>query len=458
MSKRSVIIPVETKSREFHGKLFLALHLLREGHAVLIGEQGRLWEYGDLVEPAIYLDKSVAATRADWFQRCRAMGHEAVSWDEEGLVFFDAWLYRKQRIDPNAFRQVSRFFAWGEVQCEAICEEYPQFRDKISLCGNPRFDLLRQDLRAFYRPTAEALSRRFGPMILVNTNFAFYNHFKPPEEVRQLLAKYPVAGEPGYMDKWIEMHRQMHEAYLAMAPELVARYPGHAIVVRPHPSENHAPWIELARSHPRLHIDATGNVHEWILASEAVIHFNCTTAVEAYLLGVPPVAYRPRRYPRYENHLPNALSENAFSLVEMFAALDGRKTARERGALWTEEQDRTAARYMAGLSGETAAMRISREIAALSATRPAKPFSAGGRGLAVAKRMWRLPLHAWRAARTPTDGYAAQKFPGMSRAEIQAALARMMDVSGVRADYAIRRFARNCYWLLPRRVNRARSH
>ena len=51
MSKLNVIIPVETKARKFHGKLFLALHLLREGHPVLIGEQGRLWDYCDLVEP-----------------------------------------------------------------------------------------------------------------------------------------------------------------------------------------------------------------------------------------------------------------------------------------------------------------------------------------------------------------------------------------------------------------------
>lgn len=450
MSKQAVILPVETKAREFHGKLFLALNLLQAGHPVLIGEQGRLWNYCDLVAPGIYLDKSVAATRAEWFKRCRAMGHAVVSWDEEGLVFFDNWLYRKQRIEPKAFDQVARFFAWGEVQREAICEEYPPYRDKIALCGNPRFDFLRPELRDFYRPAVAELKQRLGPMILVNTNFAFHNHFKSPEEVRQLLAKYPIANEPGYMDKWIAMHREMHEAYLAMVPELLARYPDRAVVVRPHPSENHAPWRELAKSHPRLQVDGTGNVHEWILASEAVIHFNCTTAVEAYLLGVPAIAYRPARYPRYENHLPNALSENAFSLAELWTALDGRKTARERGALWTEEQDRTAARYMTGLSGKTAAGRVTGEIAALAAALPQKSFGAKQRLLAAAKRFWRLRLHERREARLPANQYAAQKFPGMERAEILATLGRMREVSGIQADFTIRRFAKNCYWLVPK--------
>jgi surface carbohydrate biosynthesis protein len=365
------------------------------------------------------------------------------------LVFFDAWLYRKQRIDPKAFDQVARFFAWGEVQRAAICEEFPQYEEKIVLCGNPRFDFLRPEMRSFYRPAVDALLQRFGPMLLINTNFAFYNHYKGPVELRKMLANYPVADEPGYMDKWIAMHRDMHAAYLKMAPELLARYPEHAVVVRPHPSESHAPWRELAKSHPRLQVDATGNVHEWILASEAVIHFNCTTAVEAFLLDVPAIAYRPGRYPRYENHLPNALSENAFSLAELWVALDGRKTARARGVLWNVEQHRIAARYMTGLSGKTAAMRVCEGIVSLAHGPAPKPFSAKQRCLAAAKRFWRMRLHALREASHPSDGYAEQKFPGMELPEIRETLARMMEISGVKANYSARRFAKNCYWLLP---------
>jgi surface carbohydrate biosynthesis protein len=440
---------VETKSREFHGKLLLALHLLEKGHPVLFGEQGRLWDYVDLLEPSIYLDKSVAATRVDWFTRCQNMGHLVVSWDEEGLVFFDNWLYRKQRIEPAAFDQVERFFAWGEAQREAICEEYPQYRDKIALCGNPRFDLLRCGLRSFYQPAVNDLRRRFGPVLLINTNFAFHNHYKSPTEVRQILAKYPINDEPGYMDKWISMHREMHEAYLAMVPELLARFPDHSVVIRPHPSESHAPWQELARNHSRLHVDSTGNVHEWILASEAVVHFNCTTAVEAFLLDVPAIAYRPKRYPRYENYLPNALSENAFSLAELMIALDGRNTARERGVLWTEEQWQTAMRYMSGLDGQTAAQRIANEVSELSSRGSHRRRGARFRLMAEIKRIYRRGLRIVREARSSPDGYAAQKFPGISKSEVDIVLREMMAVSGQSLGYSVHTFAKNIYWLIP---------
>ena len=192
MNKKAVILPVETKSRELHGKLFLALNLLAKGHPVLIGEQGRLWEMADLVAPAIYVDKSIAATHTGWIRRCRAMGHEVVSWDEEGLIFFEPWMYRKLRVEPKSFEGLSRFFAWGEVQRDAICEEYPSWRDKIALCGNPRFDLLRPELREFYREEVDALKRQFGKMLLVNTNFALHNHFKAPEQVRQAQQREPA--------------------------------------------------------------------------------------------------------------------------------------------------------------------------------------------------------------------------------------------------------------------------
>lgn len=449
MNKRAVILPIETKSREFHGKLFLALHLLRLGHPVLFGEQGRLWNHCDLVEPAIFLDKSVAATRTSWFKRCRNMGHEVVSWDEEGLVFFDSWLYRKQRIDPIAFEQVTRFFAWGEMQREAICEEYPQFGKKISLCGNPRFDLLRPEMRDFYRPVVDDLRRRIGPMLLVNTNFAFYNHYKRQEEVCQLLARYPIANESGYMEKWIAMHREMHEAYLHMVPELLQRFPGHTIVLRPHPSESHAPWLELAKKHPRLHVDATGNVHEWILASEAVVHFNCTTAVESFLLNRPAIAYRPARYPNYENYLPNALSVNAFSLEELFSALNSRREMRENGDLWTAEQYEIAGKYMTGLTGEMAAERVASQIAELADTLPKAGFSGKQKALAMAKRNWRRVLHGIREKRNVSDGYELQKFPGLNQEEIQENLVRLWKAQGQNGTVCMRPFVKNCYWLLP---------
>ncbi len=48
---------------------------------------------------------------------------------------------------------------------------------KLVLTGNPRFDLLRPELRDYYAPEAARLKKRYGPYLLVNTNFADSNHY-----------------------------------------------------------------------------------------------------------------------------------------------------------------------------------------------------------------------------------------------------------------------------------------
>ncbi len=449
MKKKHIIIPVETKSREFYGKLFLSLHFLKKGFPVLFGDQSKLWNYCDLVNNSVYIDKSIASTRVEWFSKCEKIGHEICSWDEEGLVFFEPWMYRKLRIDSKALDKAKIFFAWGEVQRDAILDEYHDVKYKIILSGNPRFDFLRKELRIFYKDKVEFLKRRFGKIILVNTNFAFYNHFKTQEELRSMLALYPLSGEIGYLDGWIAMHRDAHHAYLAMVPELIKKFPEHTIILRPHPSESHAPWKELANKHQRLHVDSTGNVHEWILASEAVIHFNCTTAVEAYLLGVPPIAYRPKRYPRYENPLPYALSENTFSLNELWLALAERKTARERGVLWTKEQDLTVQRHISGFTGKTAAQTICEEIINRMDCLYSSEETWQQGGSKFIKRLWRIILHKYRERCVPSDGYNEQKFPDISSEEINQALFSMMNASGITCSYSISFFAKNCYLLSP---------
>lgn len=447
--KTPIVVPVETKSREFHGKLWLAHNLLRSGHPVFFGEQGRMWDYCDLITPGVFLDKSVAATRLDWFKHLKKLGYTLASWDEEGLIFFNAWLYRELRFVPEAFDMLDAFFASGEVQRSAICEEYPQYHEQIALCGNPRFDFLRPDMRDFYKPSVEVLKERFGKMLLVNTNFAFYNHYKSEDELRDMLLRYPVGNDADYMEKWITMHREMHEAYLAMVPKLLEHFPEHTVVLRAHPSESQDPWRDLAKDHPRLHVDLSGNVHEWILASEAVIHFNCTTAVEAYHLDVPPIAYRPKRYPKYENFLPNALSINAFSLEELLEAVEGRATARERGVMWTREQQTHADQYLTGFNEASSAERISTSLIKLAEDFDGDKFTPWQRFFGELKHRWRIRLHAYRERGNNEDGYAKQKFSGLATEEIMETLDRISEVSGIKVKVRVEPYAKNLFWLRP---------
>ncbi len=173
--KPLLFVPIETKVREFHGKLFFSLAALEKGFDVILGGQQALqWQLHKFGR-GIYMDKSIAVTREKWFNRCRAMGNQVTSWDEEGLVYFDDATYWDLRLCEGALDQTDLFIVWGEKQKQDLLAKVPTASSKVFLGGNPRFDMLRPELRDFFSSPAEKLQKKYGQIILVNTNFGFCN-------------------------------------------------------------------------------------------------------------------------------------------------------------------------------------------------------------------------------------------------------------------------------------------
>ena len=65
--------------------------------------------------------------------------------------------------------------------------------------------------------------------------------------------------------------------FIPMVRALSQQHRDHRIVIRPHPSESHDPWRRLAAELPNASVVYEGNVAEWLLAAELLIHNNCTT-------------------------------------------------------------------------------------------------------------------------------------------------------------------------------------
>ena len=101
--KPILFVPVETKVREYHGKLLLSLVAAEKGFRVILGGQRDLTESAHLHKLGIYLDKSIALTKKKWTRWCKKLGLIIVANDEEGLVYFDNEIYHELRVDPEAF-------------------------------------------------------------------------------------------------------------------------------------------------------------------------------------------------------------------------------------------------------------------------------------------------------------------------------------------------------------------
>lgn len=441
---RWLLLPVETKAREFHAKLLLAAVAAEAGWDVLLGEQNAILAQLPVLQRGIYLDKSIAPTKTAHFRRLRAAGHRIVAWCEEGLVYRDRDAYLRERISLDSLAEVDRFFCWGEVQREDVLSKVNGDGEKLVLAGNPRFDLLRPGCRDLFAAEAAELNRAHGDYILINTNFARYNHFNGPDFLIDVLRQrgtLTTAEQEAFYTRWRDFLGELFHGFAEAMPALSKAFPDRTIVLRPHPSENHPRWAEMTRDLPNVRVIYQGNVVPWLMASPVLVHNSCTTGLESFLLDKPALAFRPATSETYDSYLPNAVSRPVWSADELIEAV---RDALAAGHVAKDAQaDNVAARYYAARDGALAAERV---VGALDDVpspedRPSPPMAR------LKARAAPLRDLARRVLRPQQSAYARQKFPGLDLAETKTELAHLAGAANRFGNVTVGAHAWRCFHL-----------
>lgn len=303
-----LIIPAENQIREFDAKLLLGCVAAERGHQVVVGSRTEMHWHVTSLPRGVYIAKDFRGSSRRMFRILQDLGNEIVAWDEEGLVHASDERYYKHRVAPDLFDQVRLFLAWGPNNARTLIR-YPGYKGTpVEVTGNPRVDMMRPELRGFFDAEVEALRARFGEgFILVNTNFGRINHIQP-----SLMAPGgPAAPKDDYWRASNAYFRGIFEAMRRLLPRLAKAFPELSIVLRPHPSEAHGPWVEAAAGHRNVHVVFEGGVLPWLIASSVLVHNGCTTGIEAAALDHPVITFRPQRDGRYDFPLPNDLSAEA---------------------------------------------------------------------------------------------------------------------------------------------------
>jgi len=363
-------MPVENQVRELDSKVLLACVAARHGFSSVIGFRRELHFHISSFPPGIYLSKSMTAASDLLFRIMRNLGHEIVAWDEEALVHLPPETYYSRRLSPVAMGFVSHMFAWGDDNAK-LWRHYPQLPSgaEINITGNPRNDLLRPEIRPYYRKMVEELRKKYGDFILVNTNFNHVNAFYPGLNLIVLSdepGKQPEFGRAarGMSREYAEGLRDLKQAvfkkFQQLIPALEKEFPTHNIIVRPHPTENQEIYRNIAARCNRVQVTNEGNVVPWLMATQAVIHNGCTTGVEAYAMGVPAISFRAVVNEHYDYgfyRLPNLLSHQCFDFDELRFTLE-KILGGELGPASGSERKTLANQYLAALDGPLACERI----------------------------------------------------------------------------------------------------
>lgn len=354
-----LIIPIDTKVREFNAKFYLACVAAEAGFHVILGYSGIVTTNLGMFPKGIFFDKTILEGKAKRFKKYKDLGFNIVACDEEGLVYYTRESYKK-RISAASMAYVDRFYTWGEDQAEVFNEKIPEYLDKVKITGNPRSDLLRPELRLIFKDKLNEIKSKWGDIILVNTNFAAFNHFLGQD--LQFKAWTKNGKLKTEMD--IENHKlriqyqeQLFTEFNKFLPIISEKYPNHKIIVRPHPTENYETWKEKTINYKNVEIIHDGNVVPWLMASKVLIHNSCTTGVEAFCLNIPIISYRPVSMKLFDAYLSNSLSHEVYNIDELVDQLDTIINNNEIPEQ-SNEKVQFAKRYITGLEGKFSSENI----------------------------------------------------------------------------------------------------
>ncbi|MCK9631757.1 MAG: hypothetical protein M0R30_08935 [Methanoregula sp.] len=428
-SRHWLHLHIETKARELHAKALLCCVAAERGWGATLGHVFPMLRMYEVLPPGVIINQNMALGTMDTIKRVRLYGHRMSCWDEEGLIYHEDF-YRRRRLDVDTFDAVDYIFAWGKRQSDDICLALNRPSEKIILSGNPRFDLLRPDFRNIFNINIQKIHERYGKIILINTHFGFYNHVVTKNVIDHYIKSKKIKSveEEVIMRQVLDHHKNLFPHFLHLIPLLSEKFPNHTIIIRPHPSESHVPWIELAKDLKNVKVVYEGNASEWILASEVMIHNNCMTGIEAFLLSKPSISYRPYVDDEIEHPLPNQVSYQAFNEKELLDIMNAIINNVTDFHLDREKQLKFASEYITSIEGKLACDKIMDALDRLDMPESEAifPFSPTLQDYKILIKNVIKP-----------NIYLNQKFPCLTLDELQDILKEFQQASGRFADVKI---------------------
>src|SRR4029453_7356731 len=152
---------------------------------------------------------------------------------------------------------------------------------RVRRAANPRWDLLRKELRPVFAQEVADLRRGYGDFILVNSNLGATNSKKgdAKQMIQGLIDQGKVDADDTELlrdlDDIVAMEGTNRAALIALLPAMVRRFSNQRIILRPHPSEVVENWRAWLAACPQVEIVREGAAVPWILASHVLVHTNC---------------------------------------------------------------------------------------------------------------------------------------------------------------------------------------
>jgi surface carbohydrate biosynthesis protein len=285
--KINILLPVEIASRELFAKVLLAHKFSTKNCNSYIGDKNSILKFSKHVPGAVYFDKGYHRGVSEFiYEKLDENDITIVSLDEENAVDYHDFQQINLRFPDNILNKFSIIFLWGVKQFQYLENNRMNFdKDKIFVTGHPRFELLKNEYRIIYKDKVDDYIQKYDKFILINTNFGLGNNIRGDKFViGNYGSRFPQ------IESLITYQKKQVNNFINLCKDLSKKL-DHQIILRPHPEENIERYKKCLNNYDNVQVISEGSVIPWIIASDVMIHHDCTTGLECAMLGKNSIAY-----------------------------------------------------------------------------------------------------------------------------------------------------------------------
>lgn len=310
---------MEVKAREFEAKILLSCFAAEQGYGALLVHKfpEELLKYLPI---GIYIEKDIAAHRLKILQNIYKYKMKIVCLDEEALlqernIPSRAKRFATFRYSNETLELTDQVLAWGGNHKGILSDFYPNSDHKINITGNPRMDLLRPEFIKLNKAKSTFLKKKWGPYIFMPSAFSgainingldfLLNQFIA---FNSTIGKDTTDSELNFFKKGIEHSKRNLEKFSKAIIKIAESFKKYNIIIRPHPQDDPNYWNNLTKELNNVHVIYSHTVKDWIMGCEVMIHNNCTSGLEGYILQKSVIQYSPYEDEKMDRNIENAES------------------------------------------------------------------------------------------------------------------------------------------------------
>ena len=280
LKNKSVCLIVDNPLRDLNGLVLLAYQLASRGGDVWLVPMYDQWNEIQAIRPTAVMMNYLRENNSSHVLSYLQAGMMVGVLETEGVGGRSLDEYR-QLISTTGYANLLDLYCfWGPNQSTVLLENgvLPESIAKITGC--PRYDFCAEPWRQLL------LNRQFTPYVLINTSFPTVNPRFSAGDDAEIVAMVSAGFPADFAAQYIKAARHALKGIIELLEVLLAQFPDRHFVLRPHPFESPDGYQSLRRF-SNLEIRQEGTSLEWVAHAEALIHLNCSTAIEAKMLGVP---------------------------------------------------------------------------------------------------------------------------------------------------------------------------